>query len=131
MARASKPTSEAAIIEEEISVLRSKLIEHEHRHADAIAGLDEARQERRRLLTRDYATVEAATKKVRGLQLVADDAASLVADYQTELADAEVRLAQAQSSEQREQAAAVFTGLAEAAGAQIADLTAAAMALLS
>lgn len=125
MARPTKPSGEVASIESEIAVLRTKLADHEHRHADALAALEDGREARRKLLTKDDKAVAEATRKVRELQFAADDAGSLVADYRNEIADAERRLIDAKAADQRESAAATMTAIADASAALVPDLIAA------
>lgn len=131
MARPTKPSGEVATIESKIAVLKAKLADYEHRHADALAALEDGREARRKLLTKDDKTVAEATRKVRELQFAADDAASLVSDYSSEIADAERRLAEAKVDDERETAAAILNAIAEAAAGQVEDFTTAAKAFMA
>lgn len=92
-------------IEAEIKILKAKLAEQESRRADVLKALEQAQEARRAVLTKDDATVGAATKKVRDLQLEADDLEKLADEYRDAIATAEASLSGAQDEEQRQAAA--------------------------
>ncbi|MDO6963989.1 hypothetical protein [Rhizobium alvei] len=130
--KAPSKKSLAGDIEEEVSILRDRLVDQERRHAAALEALESGRQARRAVLTKNPSAIEAATAKVRALQLDAEDAGSLAQDYRDELEAAELRLAEAAGIEKRTTTAATFHSIAEVAEAHataIADAIAGLMAV--